>query len=69
MWRLSEHRMPVDASNDERRMKYRALSIINLSIHHSLHQYVRAFEDLYDVWEPLKARYASCNSSRKIMLL
>lgn len=61
--------MTADASEEERRLRQRALSIINLSIHHSLHQYVRMFRDPYDVWNALKARYASSSSSRKIMLL
>lgn len=69
MWCFSETRMTADASEEERRLRQRALSIINLSIHHSLHQYVRMFRDPYDVWNALKARYASSSSSRKIMLL
>ena len=69
MWRFSKFRMTADASEEECRMRQRALSIINLSIHHSLHQYVRMFRDPYDVWNALKARYASSSSSRKIMLL
>ena len=69
MWRFSESRMSPDATEDERKLRQRALSIINLSIHHSLHQYVRMFRDPYDVWHALKIRYASSSSSRKIMLL
>lgn len=69
MWRFLETKMAADASEEERRMRQRALSIINLSIHHSLHQYVRMFRDPYDVWNILKSRYASSSSSRKIMLL
>ena len=69
MWHFSESRMSVDASEEERKLRQRALSIINLSIHHSLHQYVRMFRDPYDVWHALKVRYASSSSSRKIMLL
>lgn len=61
--------MPKDASDEERRMRQRALSIINLTIHQSLHQNVQTFKDPYDVWEALKARYASGNSSRKIIFL
>lgn len=69
MWRFSEFRMTADASEEERKQRQHALSIINLSIHHSLHQYVRMFRDPYDVWNALKIRYASSSSSRKIMLL
>lgn len=69
MWRFSESRMATDASEEERKLRQRALSIIILSIHHSLHQYVRMFKDPYDVWNALKIRYASSSSSRKIMLL